>query len=193
MTTPAGPKLSPQDMARLSTLMYELAHNEKTRAATARLIAQVDPATAKSAFTDVAQDDKLARFMKQIQDERLHEKAARITEAKDSQKRDVISRHGYSDEQVKELEKIQTQYGFSDWDAAARIYSTYNPPDDPRLTPPPEMRGESTWDFPTVPGPDGKPLAFKDYIQNPRKYSNNTAMQMITDFKRKRLPAAFHA
>jgi hypothetical protein len=53
------------------------------------------------------------------------------------------------------------------------------------------MEGGSTWEFPTVPGRDGKMLEFKDYIRNPRKHSNDIAIQMITDFKRRQLPSAF--
>ncbi len=186
-----APKLSPADMDRLSRLSYDLAHNPKTRAHFARLVEEVDPQSAK-AFSDVAVDRKLNAFMQKFENERLQERMAGVQNARESQKQQVIKKRGYSAEQVQELEKIQTAYGLTDWIAAADIYATRNPPDNPDLKPPPEYLDGSTWDFPTVPGPDGKMLPFKDYISNPRKYSNNTAIQMITDFKRGRLPSAFH-
>ena len=186
-----GPQLSPADMDRLSRLAYSLAHNEKTRPYFAQLVKAVDPQSSK-AFSDVFLDQKLAQFKKQFDDERLQEKMNKVAENRDAQKNAVIKKRGYNADQVKALENIQVQYGFTDWNAAADIYAQRNPPDDPRLKPPPEMTNGASWDFPTVPGPDGKMLTFKDYIQDPRKHSKNTAIQMITEFKRGRLPAAFH-
>jgi hypothetical protein len=186
------PQLSPQDMDRLSRLAYNLAHNEKTRPYFAQLVKAVDPQTSK-AFSDVFLDQKLAQFKQSLDNEKMQEKIAKVSENRDAQKREVIRQRGYNAEQVKALENIQVQYGFTDWKAAADIYAQRNPPDDPRLKPPPEhMMDGASWDFPTVPGADGKMLAFKDYIQDPRKYSRNTAYQMITEFKRGKLPAAFH-
>jgi hypothetical protein len=188
----SGPaQLSPAEMAELSQLAFQIAHNDKTREHFALLVNHVDPAKGK-AFADVFMRRELAAFKQTINNERQQEKMTQIVEAQQSKRHEVIAKHKYTPDQVKKVDDICTQYGLSDYDAAARIYSTYNPPEDPSLKPPPEMMAESTWDFPTVPGPDGKMLGFKDYIQNPRKYSNNTAMQMITEFKRGRLPSAFH-
>ena len=165
-----APRLSPQDMYRLSRLMFQISHNPKTRAATASLVAQVDPQQAR-AFSDVFLERRLAQFEKKFNDDRLKEKMDGVVQARESQKQEVIKKRGYSENQVKELDKLQEQYGFSDWEAAADIYATRNPPDDPRLQPPPEYTGAgSTWDFPTVPNQDGKMLEFKDYIKDPRKY-----------------------
>jgi hypothetical protein len=191
MTT-RTPQLSPQEMADLSKLMWAISHDPKTRAATARIVAAIDPQTARTAFHDVVQDEKLARVLKTIEDDKLKDKMERITEGREHQKREVIRKRGLNADAVKAIENLRTQYGFSDWEAAADIYATRNPPTDPSLDPPPEITG-STFDFPTVPGRDGKMLDFKDYIQNPRKHSNDMAYQMIRDFKLKRLPHAFHA
>lgn len=190
MTTPTVPMLSPQDMDRLSRLMFQLAHNDKTRPYIAQLVKQVDPQSAK-AFADIEVKQELANFRKELADEKLKEQTARVVAAKDTEKRQVIQKYKYNETQIKDLEKIQTHYGLSSWDAAARIYTTFRPPENPELKPPPEALDGSTWDFPTVPGPDGKMLEFKDYIKDPRKHSNKLAYQMITDFKRTRLPHAF--
>ena len=186
-----APRLSPQDMDRLSRLMFAISHNPKTRAAAANLVAQVDPQQAR-AFSDVFLERRLAQFEKKFADERLKEKIDNVVQARESQKKEIITKRGYSENQVKELEKLQEQYGFSDWEAAADIYATRNPPDDPRLQPPPEYAGAgSTWDFPTVPTHEGKMMDFKDYIKDPRKHSNATAYRMIQDFKRGKLSPAF--
>ena len=192
--TPAtGLQLSPQEMAKLSNLLVKMSQDAKTRPHLAHLVKHVSPGDA-NAFQDVFMRQEMAAFKKGIDDERQQEKMARVKEAFDNQKRSVAKKRGFSDEQMGEVAKIQEHYGLSDWDAAADIYAQRNPPEDPTLKPPPEMRhGGSTWEFPTVEGTDHKPVAFKDYIQNPRKYSNDLAFQMIGDFKRGKLPSVFQA
>lgn len=186
-----APQLSPLEMQKLSTLAYNLAHNDKTRAHFAQLVKHVSPGDAK-AFGDVFIRQELAAFKKTIDDDRLKDKMEKVGEQREGQKRQIQKSRNYSDTQMSEVQKIYDQFG--DWEAAQAIYAQRNPPENPALKPPPEVSDMgTTWEFPTVPGPDGKMLGFKDYVQNPRKYSNNTAIQMITDFKRGKLPSAFHA
>lgn len=186
-------QLSPAEMAELSALAFQIAHSDKpgVRDTFANLVRVVDP-TKAPAFKDVFLRQEIGKLRQEIEAGRRKDEVDRVVAKFDAQKETVTRKYGYNNDQVAELDKIRTQYGLADWDAAARIYSTYNPPENPELKPPPEILAESTWDFPTVPGPDGKMLEFKDYIKNPRKFSNNTAMQMITEFKRGRLPSAFH-
>lgn len=186
----SAPQLSPMEMSKLSTLLHNIAHNPKTRAHLANLVKVVSPTDA-NAFQDVFLRQELAAFRKSIDDERMKDKMERVAAKRDAQKEEIKKSKGYSDEQMSEMQKIYDQFG--DWEAAQAVYSQRNPPDNPALKPPAEIQDMgSTWEFPTVPGPDGKLLEFKDYIKNPRKYSNNMAIQMITDFKRGKLPAAFH-
>jgi hypothetical protein len=190
MTAPAV-RLSPAEMAKLSTLAFNIAHNDKTREGFANLVRQVSPGDAK-AFGDVFVKQQLAAFKQQIDNDRLKDKLDQANTAREAQRRDIQKTRRFSDAQMGELEKIREHYGLTDWRAAADIYSQRNPPENPALKPPPEvMEGGSTWEFPTVPGRDGKMLEFKDYIRNPRKHSNDIAIQMITDFKRRQLPSAF--
>jgi hypothetical protein len=192
MTTPLV-RLSPQDMDRLSRLAFNLSHNEKTRAQFANLVKEVDPSTA-GAFKDVFIEQKFDSFVKKFEDERLAEKMQTRQQARETQKNEVIKKRGFNDDQVKGVEQVMTHYGVNDWEAAADIYAQRNPPEDPSLKPPPEMLDQgSTWEFPTVPGADGKMLSFSDFAKNPRKSSKDAAMQVITEFKRNRLPGAFHA
>jgi len=184
-------KLSPADMDRLSQLAYRLAHNDQTRREFAELVGKVDPQTAK-AFPEVALEKKFEAFKKGIEDERLQEKMQRAQYARQHQKSTVITKRGFNPDQVKAVEDLMTHYGISDYEAAADIYAQRNPGEDPALKPPPEIEhGGSTWEFPTVPGKDGKMLAFEDFRKDPSKASRNAAFQVITEFKRNRLPAAF--
>jgi hypothetical protein len=180
----AKPKLSPQDMDRLSSLYFQLAHNDKTRAGIAQLTRHVDPEAAK-AFSDVFLDQRFAAFRKELNDQKLQEQVQRAAGARDAEKQQIIRERGYDENQVKQLEALQTQYGFTSWKAAADIYAYNNPgPGSPNFEPPPpQYLDGSTWEFPTVPGSDGKEMPFKEFIQNPRKAANDHAYRMIHGFK----------
>src|ERR1700719_2154183 len=183
MTT-QSPMLSPQDMDRLSRLAFNLSHNEKTRAQFANLVKEVDPSTA-GAFKDVFLEQKFDAFTKKFEDERLAERMQRAQQARESQKSEVIKKRGFNDDQVRGVEQVMTHYGVNDWEAAADIYAQRNPPDDPSMKPPPELLDQgSTWEFPTVPGPDGKMLSFADFVKNPKKASKDAAIQTISEFMR---------
>jgi hypothetical protein len=185
-----APPLSPQDMQRLSGILFRMSHDEKTRADTARVMARIDPQSAK-AFGDVFLNDRLAEFKRQIDTERLQEKA------KEAQSQQRLQRaklaENYSEDQIVEIEKkVMTPLGLSDYIAASKIYAADNPPVRPELIPPDDIAsGGATWDFPTVPGKDGKMLSFEDFAKNPVKASREAAMQVITEFKRNRLPGGF--
>jgi hypothetical protein len=190
MTAPIV-QLSPQDMDRLSRLMLNLSHNEKTRSQVASLVKQIDPNAAK-AFGDVLLEEKFNAFTKKFEDERLAERMNGAQQYRARQKNDVIKRRGFSAEQVGEVEKLMTHYGVSDWEAGADIYAQRNPPENPDLRPPPEIEhGGATWEFPTVAGKDGKMLSFDDFRKDPIGASRNAAIKVITEFKRNRLPGSF--
>src|SRR5712671_2401330 len=173
-------RLSPADMDRLSRLAFTLSHREDTRRDFAGLVKKADPGAAK-AFGDVYLEDKFDAFKKSFEDERLAERMQNVARARDQQKRNVITKRKLSEAQVTEIDKIMQHYSLPDWDAAADIYAQRNPPPNPDLTPPPEiLAGGSTWEFPTVPGQDGKMMSFKDFKDNPSAASRNAAIQVIT-------------
>jgi hypothetical protein len=182
--------LSPQDMARLSTLLYKMSHDPKTREDTARVMARVDPQAAK-AFADVQLKDQFAQFRKEMEDEKLRERVAQAQTKQRDQRKQLAGR--FSEEQIVEIEKnYMTPLGLGDYLAASKIYAADNPATHPELIVPPEVEsGGATWEFPTVPGKDGKMLSFEDFAKNPVKASRDAAIQVITEFKRARLPGAF--
>lgn len=192
MTTKLAP-LSPQEMADLAVLAQRIAHSDRpgVREHFALLVNTVDPQMAKGAFPDVVMKRQMDALRAEFKAERDQEKMNRVVEANEAQKREVLKKYGHTEETAKKLDEIRTQYGLSDWNAAALIYAGSNPPENPALKPPPQMLDGSGWDFPTVPGPDGQMLKFGDYIKNPRRFSNQTAINMIQDFKRGALPSAF--
>jgi hypothetical protein len=182
-------QLSPAEMASLSDLAFKIAHNEKTRPYFAQLVKAVAPAEAK-AFNDVFIRNEFAAFKKQIDDDRMKDKMEKVAEQRQAQRNQIQRQYKYSDAQMGDVQKLYDQYG--DWEAAQALYAKRNPPENPMLKPPKEVvEMGSSWEFPTVPGPDGKMLEFKDYVKDPRKHSNNLAIQMITDFKRGKLSSAF--
>jgi hypothetical protein len=185
-----APLLSPQEQQRLSGLLMRMSHDEKTRAETARTMAKIDPGAAKS-FSDVFLDDRLAAFKAEIQNEKLQEKAKEAQGRQRAQRAELAK--NYTEAQIVEIEKsVMTPLGLGDYVAASKIYAADNPPVRPELIPPEEIAaGGATWEFPTVPGKDGKMLAFDDFAKNPVKASREAAMQVITEFKRSRLPGAF--
>jgi len=184
-------RLSPADMDRLSRLAFNLSHNEQTRKEFAGLVKKVDPGAAK-AFGDVFLEEKFNEFTKKFEDDRLAERMQNVARARDQQKRNVITKRKLNENQVKEIDKIMQHYGLPDWEAGADIYAQRNPPPNPALQPPPEiMAGGATWEFPTVPGKDGKMMSFKDFKDDMNGATRNAAIQVITEFKRNRLPAAF--
>jgi hypothetical protein len=190
MTTP-NLKLSPVDMERLSRLALNLSSNEKTRAGFAQLVQQVDPQAGK-AFTDVILERKFNEFTKKFENDRLQERMERAQQNRARQKSAIIAKRGFSEDQVRQVETLMTHYGVNDWEAAADIYAQRNPPENPDLKPPPELvHGGATWEFPTVPGEDGKMLSFSDFRKDPKGASMNAAFRVITEFKRNRLPGSF--
>jgi len=185
--------LSPQEMEKLSRFMFNMSHNPKYRAKVAEAAKEIDPSF-NGAFTDVFLEKKFDDLTKKFEDERLAERMQRAQQTRESQKTEVIKKRGFNDDQVKAVEQVMTHYGVNDWEAAADIYAQRNPPDDPNMKPPPEIEhGGATWEFPTVPGKDGKMMGFDEFRKNPAGASRNAAIQVITEFKRNRLPGAFHA
>lgn len=183
-------RLSPQDMDKLSQLAFMVAHNEKTRDLFAHLVKHVSPGDA-AAFQDVFVKQQFAQLRKEIQDDRLKEKMEAAKQARDNQRLNMQRARGFSDAQMQDVAKIQERYGFADWEAAADIYAQRNPPENPALKPPPNVTSMgTTWELPSIAGRDGKEVDFKDFVKNPRKFSNDLATVMIHDFMGKRPTAA---
>src|SRR5262249_53892856 len=145
------------------------------------------------AFVDVTLERRFQQFTQKFENDRLAERAQSVKQERDAQRASVIAKRKFSDDQVKEVEKIIAHYNLPDWEAAADIYAQRNPPENPELKPPPEIEhGGATWEFPTVPGADGKMMSFADFRKNTDAATRSAAIRVIQEFKRNRLPGAFH-
>lgn len=182
--------LSVEQQADLASLLYELGHNPQTRAGLAQLVHRVDPARAKASFPDIVQEARFQALERKVADH-LDVKGAKAAQARYEAQKEKL-RDKYSDEQLAAIEKEMTRIGTPDWEAGAVLYAAKHPEQDPRYAPPrPDERPGATWEFPTVTGGDGKPMAFKDFAADPRKHSLNTAYNIISEFKNQRLSNAF--
>ena len=178
-------QLTPNQMADLSGLMDELAHDPKTRPYIAKLVAHKFPDRARS-FTDVAMADQIAGLRQEIANREYQRNQADI-EAKANAEREKLVSSGYSKEQVDEIKAEMDKHHITDWDAGRVLYQHYHKPTDKEMEPLAAERPGATWEFPTVNGRDGKPIPFKDFAANPSAAANNAAYQAITEFKRSRV------
>ena len=178
-------QLTPEQMADLSQLAYELAHNKDTRKEFAKIVKKAAPERA-NAFTDVDADERFEAFKaEQEQKEQLAE-GRRIQAELTKQRGDLIESKRYTEDQVKDIEKIIERHGSTlDYNTAAVLYAHENPPANPQEGPPDDQRMGATWEFPTVNGKDGKPIPFAEFAKNPNSAAQSAAYQVITDFKKR--------
>ncbi|MBO0863564.1 MAG: hypothetical protein J2P16_00630 [Mycobacterium sp.] len=184
--------LSLEQQADLASLAYELGHNPKTRPYMARLIAEVDPQRARAAFPDVVQAAQFAKLKRDVA-EQLDLSGARAQKAKFDEQRAKLKER-YSEEELTKIGEVMSRFGTPDWEAGAVLYANEHPHADPRLQPPREdERPGATWEFPTVPGRDGKMLDFRTFASDPRRHSLDAAYNIISEFKNSRLSPAFRS
>ena len=99
--------------------------------------------------------------------------------------KDLVTTGRYTKEQAEDIKKIIDRHGGTlDYNQAAVLYAHENPSSDPTSRPPEYPTGR-TWEFPTVSGRDGKPLAFKDFIADPTTAAHNAAYTLIQDFRKR--------
>ena len=171
-------------MADLSSVFYELAHDEKLRPYVAKLVEHKFPQRAAS-FSDVKQKAEIQQLRNEIAQDKQLAKAAEMTRALDRQRDDLITTGRYTKEQAEDIKKIIDRHGGTlDYNQAAVLYAHENPSSDPTSRPPEYPTGR-TWEFPTVSGRDGKPLAFKDFIADPTTAAHNAAYTLIQDFRKR--------
>jgi hypothetical protein len=183
------PLLPPQEMERLSTALHQLAHNKDTRGPLARMLKHVRSPMA-GAFTDVELEDKFAVLNRKLDDRLLQDQINQASAAQLRQKNGLIQA-GRTPEEVADIEKVMSKFGIGDYEAGAKLHDAYNPPIDPRDQGPDAWNDTGVWEFPTLPGADGKPMAFKDFAKDPVKATRAAAYTAIDEFKRARLPRAF--
>ncbi len=176
-------QLTPIEMAELSRMFFELSHDPRTRKQVAKLVKEKFPDRAAS-FSDVDLQEQV-QALRDEQDQREQVAEGRRIQADlDRQRGELITSGRYNEDQVKDIEKIISRHGSTlDYNTAAVLYAHENPPNSGNDGPPPDERAGATWDFPTVPGKDGKPIPFADFAKNPTAAAQNAAYQVISEFK----------
>ena len=177
-------QLTPQEMADLSSVFYELAHDEKLRPYVAKLVEHKFPQRASS-FSDVKQKDEIAKLRQEIAQDKQLQKASEMTRALEKERDELVTTGRYTKEQTDDIKKIIDRHGGTlNYNQAAVLYAHENPSTDPTSRPPEYPTGR-TWEFPTVHGRDGKPIAFKDFIADPTTAAHNAAYTVISEFKKR--------
>ncbi len=182
--------IGPQEMADLSALFLDLAHNPKTRKMVAKAVKEVRPDRAGS-FSDVTTEERFEALRAENEQREQMRQAREYQAALDAQRRNLIDGGRYTSEQADEIKKIIDRHGSTiDYDTAAVLYAHENPSVNPQIGPPEDQRPGATWEFPTVSGRDGKPIPFADFAKNPQAAAQNQAYMIIDDFKKRSVGSA---
>lgn len=175
-------QLTPQEMADLSNMFFELSHDPKTRPYVAKLVEHKFPDRAAS-FTDVKQQNEMQALRNEIAQRDQLAKANEMQRALDQQRDKLIESGRYTADQAKEIKGIIDRHGGTlDYNQAAVLYAHENPAVNPADAPPLPGRMDARWEFPTVPGRDGKPIPFNDFVKDPNAAAHNAAYAVIDGF-----------
>jgi hypothetical protein len=175
-------QLTPQEMADLSNMFFELAHDPKTRPYVAKLVEHKFPDRATN-FTDVKQQNDIAALRQEIAQNQQLAKADEMRRQLDAQRAELVSSGRYTNEQTQEIKQIIDRHGGTlDYNQAAVLYAHEKPHANPQDAPPLPGRMDARWEFPTVQGRDGKPIPFADFAKDPNAAAHNAAYAVIDGF-----------
>jgi hypothetical protein len=175
-------QLTPQEMADLSNMFFELSHDPKTRPYVAKLVEHKFPDRAAS-FTDVKQSNEVQALRNEIAQRDQLAQAKEMQRALDAQRDRLVESGRYTREQTTEIKQIIDRHGGTlDYDQAAVLYAHEKPPTNPQDAPPLPGRMDARWEFPTVQGRDGKPIPFGDFAKDPNAAAHNAAYAVIDGF-----------
>jgi len=178
-------QLTPQEMADLSNMFFELAHDPKTRPDVAKLVEHKFPDRVAS-FSDVKQQNEIEKLRQEMAQRDQLAKANEMQRSLERQRDELVSSGRYTSEQTQEMKQIIDRHGGTiDYNQAAVLYAHEKPPVNHMDGPPDDQRMGSTWEFPTVNGRDGKPIPFADFAKNPNTAAHNADYQVITEFKKR--------
>jgi hypothetical protein len=178
-------QLTPNEMAELSSMFFELSHDPKMRPYVAKLVKAKFPDKAAS-FNDVEQADQLQALRNELAQKDQLSQAREFQRALDKQRDDLVASGRYTTEQTAEIKQIIDRHGSTlDYNQAAVLYAHEKPPVNHMDGPPDDQRPGATWEFPTVNGRDGKPIPFADFAKNPNAAAQNAAYTVISEFKKR--------
>lgn len=176
-------QLTPAETIDLSNLAYTLAHDPATRAAFAHLVVNKFPERAGS-FSDVKMGNEIAALRREIQQDKLRSESKEFERAQKKQRDELVSSGRYTAAQVDDIKKTMDQNGIVDYNIGAVLYAHETKPPATTGGPPRDKRPGAVWEFGTVPGKDGKPMGFADFVKNPTAAAYDAAYQVIDSFAR---------
>lgn len=179
-------QLTPQEMAELSNMFFELSHDPKTRPYVAKLVEHKFPQAAPL-FTDVKQSEEVQKLRNELAQRDQLAQAREMQRALEAQRDKLVESGRYTKEQTAEIKQIIDRHGGTlDYNQAAVLYAHEKPPVNPADAPPLPGRMDARWEFPTVNGRDGKPIPFTDFAKDPNAAAHNAAYAVIDSFMSRR-------
>jgi hypothetical protein len=162
--------------AELGDLLYDLTHNNKTRAKIGRIIKEAQPDSAHAAaFKDVELEDRLADFRKEQEDRAIDDQRKATIARLEGQRRRLLegddSGRKYSEDDLKKIEALMERKGIVDYEDAATLYAASVPQPGPLED---EPHNGTTWEFPE----------WSKFSQDPVKASKEVANDVIRELRR---------
>ena len=141
-------KMDPATQEQLAELSMKLAANAETRKAFAKLVKKVDPGIHQRAFTDLIADEVREDLAREKEEDRIKAESQRIKDDLEAQRKGLLAT--YSEDQIKEIEKVMERYGIANYDAGAKIYAADRAPvqENGRK----QARHGERWTLPDLPG-----------------------------------------
>jgi hypothetical protein len=167
--------------AELGDLLYDLTHDNKTRAKIGRLIKEAQPDSQHAkAFKDVELEDRLSAFEQQQEERSIEDARKAVVSRMETQRARLLSGdeagegRKYSEDDIKKIEELMEKKGLTDYEDGATLYAAINPHPGPLADEP--LQPGATWEFPEW-------AKFKD---DPVKASREAAHQVIRELRSKR-------
>jgi len=171
--------LDPAVAIELGDLFHSLSHDKKTRKIIAKAVKDAMPDSPYAAqFADIEQAERQEEFERQQEAKELKRQQEAAVAAMNAQRARLLGGEAgrkYTEEQIKDIEKLMAEKGIVNYDDGAVIYSHLQPPSDPQPSKDTPVHG-STWEFPE----------WSKYGKDPVGASRAVANQVITEFMKAR-------
>ena len=159
---------SDETLKQLGELSLKLAHNEDTRERYVELVQEVN----KDFKAPDIEAKRASRKVDELEEKLKLEKQREQAQARmDAQKQKLLDGQKYTPEDVEKIESFMQERGIADYEDGAILYGARQAP----AAATPEIK-TSRWEMPS----------FKGLMENPNKWSSDTAHQMIGELRANR-------
>lgn len=168
-------RLTPEAQAELSAMMTDLANDKEMRPAVGKWLKKKYGKT----LPDVELDDIRQTVTREFEDRDLAEQSRRSKEKLESDRAGLITGGRFTEDDVKEIEKIMEKHGISDYTVASKVYAADQKPADPR----PEINSRNF----------ELPKFDKTALADPKAFARNKANEVVGELMRNRSNKRAHA